>query len=129
MRADGKRVKNVDPMYTLAPYFMRHRYDAQNMIKVTVPYEPIHDYVIEARKNGHRISHMSVVLAAFIRTISEFPRAEPFCGQQQDLREKRAFGRHGRSSPRGCRPINEQNVLRPLRYCFHRKRQGGKIHR
>lgn len=78
MRADGKVVKNVDPMYTLATYFMRERYDAQNMIKVTVPYEPIHDYVIEARKNGHRISHMSVVLAAFIRTISEFPALNRF---------------------------------------------------
>ena len=37
MRADGKRVKNVDPMYTLAPYFMRTRSDAQNAITVTVP--------------------------------------------------------------------------------------------
>ena len=32
MRADGKIVKNVDPMYKLAPYFMRNRSDAQNMI-------------------------------------------------------------------------------------------------
>lgn len=37
-------------MYTLAPYFMRHRYDAQNMITVNVPYDNIHDYVIDARK-------------------------------------------------------------------------------
>ena len=50
MRADGKIVKNVDPMYTLAPYFMRHRYDAQNMITVNVPYDNIHDYDIDARK-------------------------------------------------------------------------------
>ena len=54
MRADGKIVKNVDPMYKLAPYFMRNRSDAQNMIKVSVPYEDIHKYVMETRKNGKR---------------------------------------------------------------------------
>ena len=43
MRADGKRVKNVDPMYTLAPYFMRNRSDAQNAITVTIPYENVND--------------------------------------------------------------------------------------
>lgn len=54
MRADGKIVKNVDPMYKLAPYFMRNRSDAQNMIKVSVPYEDIHKYVMETRKNGQK---------------------------------------------------------------------------
>ena len=60
MRADGKRVRNVDPMYTLAPYFMRNRSDAQNAITVTVPYENVHDYVLECRKNGFRTSHLAV---------------------------------------------------------------------
>ena len=61
MRADGKRVKNVDPMYTLAPYFMRTRSDAQNAITVTVPYESVHNYVIDARKKGFRVSHLTTV--------------------------------------------------------------------
>ena len=30
MRKDGKRVKNVDPMYTLAAYFMEERNDSQS---------------------------------------------------------------------------------------------------
>ena len=78
MRADGKIVKNVDPMYKIAPYFMRERSDAQNMITVTVPYENIHEYVMETRKKGHKISHMSVVLAAFVRIISEYPELNRF---------------------------------------------------
>lgn len=78
MRADGKVVKNVDPMYTLAAYFMRERYDAQNMIRVDVPYDPIHDYVIDARKRGYKISHLAVVLAAYVRTVSEFPALNRF---------------------------------------------------
>ena len=78
MRADGKIVKNVDPMYKLAPYFMRNRSDAQNMIKVSVPYEDIHKYVMETRKNGQKISHLAVVLAALVRTISEYNQLNRF---------------------------------------------------
>ena len=78
MRADGKRVKNVDPMYTLAPYFMRNRSDAQNAITVTVPYENVHNYVLNARKRGFRTSHLAVVVAAFVRTVSEFPELNRF---------------------------------------------------
>ena len=78
MRADGKRVKNVDPMYTLAPYFMRTRSDAQNAITVTVPYENVHNYVLEARKNGFRVSHLTVVMAALVRTYSQFPQLNRF---------------------------------------------------
>ena len=78
MRADGKRVRNVDPMYTLAPYFMRKRSDAQNAITVTVPYENVHNYVLNARKRGFRTSHLAVVVAAFVRTISEFPELNRF---------------------------------------------------
>ncbi len=73
MRADGKRVKNVDPMYTLAPYFMRKRSDSQNMITVTVPYDNVHNYVLDARKRGFRTSHLAVVMAALVRTFSQFP--------------------------------------------------------
>ncbi len=78
MRADGKRVKNVDPMYTLAPYFMRNRSDAQNAITVTVPYENVHAYVLDARKRGYKFSHLTVVLSALVRTVSEFPELNRF---------------------------------------------------
>lgn len=78
MRADGKRVKNVDPMYTLAPYFMRNRSDAQNAITVTVPYENVHDYVLDARKKGYKFSHLTVVMSALVRTVAEFPELNRF---------------------------------------------------
>ena len=78
MRADGKRVKNVDPMYTLAPYFMRKRSDAQNAITVTVPYENVHSYVLDSRKKGVKLSHLTVVMAALVRTVSEFPELNRF---------------------------------------------------
>ncbi|MBQ8496056.1 MAG: 2-oxo acid dehydrogenase subunit E2 [Clostridia bacterium] len=78
MRADGKRVKNLDPMYTLAPYFMRKRSDSQNAITVAVPYENVHNYVLDARKRGYKFSHLTVVLSAIIRTVAEFPELNRF---------------------------------------------------
>ena len=78
MRADGKRVKNVDPMYTLAPYFMRTRSDAQNAITVTVPYDHVHDYVLDCRKRGFKTSHLAVVMSAIIRTVAEYPQLNRF---------------------------------------------------
>lgn len=37
MRADGKLVKNEDPMYYLIPHFLSKRYDAMNMLTLDIP--------------------------------------------------------------------------------------------
>ena len=78
MRADGKRVKNADPMYTVAAHIMSKRTDAMNMITIDIPVEPMKEYINEKRKQGINISHMSVVLAAYIRTMKEFPELNRF---------------------------------------------------
>ena len=78
MRADGKRVKNADPMYTIAPFIMDKRMDSMNMITIDIPLEPIKHYLGEKRKQGINISHMSLVLAAYIRTLKYFPELNRF---------------------------------------------------
>jgi len=78
MRADGKRVKNADPMYTVAAYIMNKRVDSMNMITIDIPVEPIKEYLNEKRKQGINISHMCVVLAAYLRTMKEFPELNRF---------------------------------------------------
>lgn len=78
MRADGKRLKNIDPMYTVASYIMNKRTDAMNMITVDVPIEPIQRFLNEKRKDGIAMSHMAVILAAYIRTVSEYPELNRF---------------------------------------------------
>jgi len=57
---------------------MRRRSDAQNAITVTVPYDNVHDYVLDARKKGIKLSHLTVVMAALVRTVSEFPELNRF---------------------------------------------------
>ena len=78
MRPDGKRVKNADPMYTVAAYIMNKRVDSMNMITIDIPVEPIKEYLNKKRKEGYNFSHMSVVLASFIRTMKEFPELNRF---------------------------------------------------
>ncbi len=78
LRADGKRVKNADPMYTVAAFIMNERHDSMNMIELDIPLEPIQNYINEKRKQDVSISHMSVVLAAYVRTLCEFPQLNRF---------------------------------------------------
>ena len=78
MRADGKRVKNADPMYTVAPFIMDKRYDSMNMIELDIPVAPIQKYINEKRKEGINISHMAVILAAYVRTMGQFPSLNRF---------------------------------------------------
>lgn len=78
MRADGKRLKNTDPMYTVAAHVMDKRVDAMNMITLDIPYDPIQNYINEQRKQGKNISHMAVLISAYLRTVAEFPLLNRF---------------------------------------------------
>ena len=78
MRADGKRLRNTDPMYTVAAYVMNKRVDSMNMVTLNIPYDPIQEYLNEKRKQGFAISHLGVIIAAYLRTAAEFPLLNRF---------------------------------------------------
>jgi len=93
MRSDGKLVKNVPAMYAVAPYFMTQRFDAQNMIEVRIPFNPMAHYIHEKRAEGHDISYLALVIAAFVRTIAEFPFLNRFIVNKRIYaRNEIAFG-------------------------------------
>ncbi len=78
MRADGKRLKHIDPMYTIMPHIMTKRYDSMNMTTVDIPYEPMQSYINAKRKEGVAISHMAVLIAAYLRTCAKYPALNRF---------------------------------------------------
>lgn len=78
MRADGKRVKDADPMYTVAAHIMHKRSDSMNMITLDIPVEPINEYLNKKRKEGKNYSHLAVYITALIHTIAEFPALNRF---------------------------------------------------
>ena len=73
MRADGRRVRTVQPMYQVAAHIMAERSDSMNMTEVDIPLEPIQRYLNEQRREGKTYTHLGVFIAAFIRTICEYP--------------------------------------------------------
>ena len=87
-RSDGKRLKNADPMYTVAAHIMDKRYDAMNMITIDVPYEPVQEYIRAKQKEGVKLSHMGLVLSAYVRTVSQFPMLNRF------IVNKKAYARN-----------------------------------
>lgn len=78
MRADGKRLKNTDPMYTVAAYIMNKRVDSMNMITLDIPYDPIQNYLNEKRSQNIAISHLAVIISAYLHTVAEFPLLNRF---------------------------------------------------
>ena len=78
MRADGKRLRGTDPMYTVAAYIMKHRTDSMNMITLDIPVNPMQEYIHKRRKDGVRISHMAILVAAYLRTVAQYPLLNRF---------------------------------------------------
>ena len=78
MRADGKRLRHTDPMYRVAAHIMDKRVDSMNMTTIDIPYEPMQEYINKKRKEGVRISHLALVIAAYLRTMAEHPQLNRF---------------------------------------------------
>jgi pyruvate/2-oxoglutarate dehydrogenase complex dihydrolipoamide acyltransferase (E2) component len=78
MRSDGTRVMHDDPMYHLIPYFLTKRYDAMNMITIDIPEAPMRAYMNAKRREGKSVSHLALVLTAYLLTVEEFPALNRF---------------------------------------------------
>ena len=78
MRADGKRVKSDDAEYAVIPHIMVDRNDALNMIEIDIPVAPMQKYLNEKRKEGIALSHLSLIIAAYVRVVGEFPLLNRF---------------------------------------------------
>lgn len=78
MRSDGTPVKHEDPMYHLIPHFLTKRYDAMNMITLDIPEMPMRAYMNEKRKEGKQVSHLALILTAYLRALEAYPALNRF---------------------------------------------------
>lgn len=78
MRRDGKKIKVENVEYALTPHIMPDRCDSMNFTEVDIPLKPMQDFLNAKRKEGKRISHLALVLAAYTRVIGEFPQMNRF---------------------------------------------------
>lgn len=65
-------------MYEIVPHIMPQQYDASNSIKVNIDLEPMQDYIRECRRRGVSISHMSIIIAGYLRLVSQNPYLNRF---------------------------------------------------
>ena len=78
MRADGRRIKTLDPMFQIIPHLMTKRYDSQVSGETQINYTQIKKYINLKSKEGINISFMSVLIAAYLRMITHMPELNRF---------------------------------------------------
>lgn len=77
-RYDGWRVRNVDVVFSVIPYFLRTRMDAQNFFEVNLRVDNIEAFIKEHKEDIPNLSIMHVVMAALIRLVSQRPYLNRF---------------------------------------------------
>ncbi len=77
-RYDGRRVRKVDAVFSVIPYFLRTRMDAQNYFEERVKIDHIEEFVKEHKEEIPGLSLMHVVMAALVRIISQRPHLNRF---------------------------------------------------
>ena len=87
-RADGTYLRHTDPMYRIAAHVMAKRSDSMNAITLDIPLAPMDAYIRRKRREGLSISHMAVLMAAYVRTTCEYPALNRF------IVNKRAYARN-----------------------------------
>ena len=78
MRADGKRAREESLIANAIPYIMPKRYDAQNFITEYADMEILRKYIHEKRKEGIRISYMTLILTAYFKAYQKNPKINRF---------------------------------------------------
>ena len=78
MRPDGTRVKGLTPVMQALPHVMPKRFDAQNWANDYVDEEIVRTYIRQKRREGHTITHMSLLIAAYYKAALENPKVNYF---------------------------------------------------
>lgn len=77
-RYDGWRLRNVDPMFSVAPFILKSRVDSQVLFEIKVPIDKIETFIRNHKEDIPDLSIMHVVMASLIRLISQRPNLNRF---------------------------------------------------
>ena len=82
-RPDGRRLKNVDPIVRITPYLMPMRCDAQVFLEHRLDYEKLARYIAEKNRQGEKITFMQIIVAGYVRAVSQHPEINRFIFNKQ----------------------------------------------
>ena len=90
-RKDGRRIRSLDPMNSVAVYIMNERNTANNLFNDSVEISKTEAYIREKREQGlDNFGYTHIFLAAYARTVSQRPAVNRFIsGQKVYSREDR----------------------------------------
>jgi hypothetical protein len=77
-RYDGWRVRNVDTVFSVIPFFLRTRMDAQNFFEEQLSVDHLEEFIKEHKEDIPNLSIMHIIMAAHIRLISQRPHLNRF---------------------------------------------------
>lgn len=77
-RADGRRLKKINPIFLLMPHIMKRRSDAQVFYSQEIPIAPLDEYIAKKDAEGIKMSYMAIIYASLVRIIAEKPLINRF---------------------------------------------------
>jgi len=83
-RADGRKIRSLDPLNMVSPYIMKKRNDASNMVSVSIDIENIEKYIKKKRAEGLKgFGLLHVMLATYVKTVAQRPGVNRFISGQK----------------------------------------------
>ena len=83
-RYEGRRLRTLDPVSIVSPYIMKTRSGSQNLLMDEIKLSPIDEYLARKKQEGFKgISYMHVIVAAYIRAVSQYPSINRFISGQR----------------------------------------------
>ncbi len=90
-RYDGFRLRKADPTNVIIPYIIKDREDAQVFFDAEIDITKITDLIHKKRAEGLKIGIFDYVVAASVRTLSQFPRINRFVAGRRIYARKGLF--------------------------------------
>ncbi len=83
-RGDGRKLRSLPPISLVSPYIMTHRNGSCTYFRDQLEITEIEQYIRQKRKEGYRnFGIMHVLLAAYVRTVSQRPAINRFLSGQR----------------------------------------------
>ena len=83
-RADGRRIRSLDPMNAIGTYFMVHRNGSSNLFSDSFEITNVERYIRQKRKEGFTSFGLThVLLAAYCRAVCKYPGINRFISGQK----------------------------------------------
>ena len=77
-RADGRYIRNLEPMQKIMPYVLKTRTDSMNMYEDTFPCDVWDTYIKEKEAEGIKLGYMHILIAGMVRLMALRPQLNRF---------------------------------------------------